>query len=397
MILEPPRAGEAAPSPVAWLRGAHLPVRWPIKKIKYLAQLAAGVSITSESISPTGAFPVYGANGLRGFTTGFTHAGVQVLVGRQGALCGNVHLADGRFWASEHAIVVTPGVGVDARWLAYLLRVMNLGQYSVATAQPGIAAGVVANLDAHVPSHHEQRQMADFLDREVAKIDALIAKQENLIEVLRQRERAIYDQRLLFPEDARSTSMRRVLKKLDRPARLAGEVVTVYRDGAVTLRSKRRAAGYTESAEAAGYQGIKQGDLAFHGLDGFAGAVGISDSDGIASPVYHVCVPRAGDSPEYLALLLRQLGLAGYLTAQGNSVRQRSVDFRNWAVFGRVPLELPDVSIQRAVVAELTAKTAQTAKVIAKTECFIELSKERRLALITAAVTGQIDVEGAAA
>jgi type I restriction enzyme S subunit len=164
---------------IAWLD--KYPASWASTPLKLLATMRNGDSITSEAIEESGEYPVYGGNGLRGYTGSYTHQGERVLIGRQGALCGNIHLVSGKYWASEHAIVTTPERGVSSRWLAYVLEVMNLGQYSQAAAQPGIAADVIGKLRVPTPSSLEQESISDFLDRETAKIDALIRKQEQLI------------------------------------------------------------------------------------------------------------------------------------------------------------------------------------------------------------------------
>lgn len=100
-------------------------MEWPRTRLKYLADFRAGENITADSINETGEFPVYGGNGLRGYTDGYSHDANVVLLGRQGALCGNVNYASGKFWASEHAVVVMPKSTVDARWLGELLRSMD--------------------------------------------------------------------------------------------------------------------------------------------------------------------------------------------------------------------------------------------------------------------------------
>ena len=134
---------------------------------------------------------MFGGNGIRGFTDAFTHEGSLVLIGRQGALCGNVHLADGTFWASEHAIVVTPAGDVDARWLAHLSRVMNLGQYSRTAAQPGIGVSQIASIDVLVPPREEQTEIANWIDEQSLRIDTLIQKSERLIELSQERRAAL--------------------------------------------------------------------------------------------------------------------------------------------------------------------------------------------------------------
>ena len=124
-------------SGVEWL--GEVPEGWVTCALKRLVRMQSGESITAESIEETGAYPVYGGNGLRGFTSEFTHSGNYVLIGRQGALCGNINYASEKFWASEHAVVATPIKPVDSFWLGEMLRNMNLNQYSIAAAQPGLS------------------------------------------------------------------------------------------------------------------------------------------------------------------------------------------------------------------------------------------------------------------
>ncbi|MFI7384362.1 restriction endonuclease subunit S [Streptomyces sp. NPDC049813] len=182
------------------------------------------------------------------------------------------------------------------------------------------------------------------------------------------------------PPNWRKTTVRRVLRQLDRPARSGLGVITTYRDGAVTLRSNRREDGYTFSDTENGYQEICPGDLVFHALDGFAGAVGVSDSHGNGSPVYHVCEPVAGDHPAYLARLLRHLGTSGFLATQAPNVRERSVDFRNWNTFARIPLVLPPAEEQRTIASYLDRETARIDMLIEEQQQLIEMLRERRAA-----------------
>lgn len=156
--------------------------------------MQSGEAITAESISETGLFPVFGGHGLRGFTDTFTHHGEFVLIGRQGAHCGNVRTATGRFWASEHAVVTTVMAGHNARWLMYLLHAMNLNQYSVSAAQPGLAVDRIRSLAIPVPPYPLQHRIADFLDRKTAAIDELIAKKERLALLLQEKRQAVITQ-----------------------------------------------------------------------------------------------------------------------------------------------------------------------------------------------------------
>ena len=156
-----------------WL--GKVPSKWTIRRIKDIAELKCGDGITSESITPVGDFPVFGGNGLRGYTTSFTHDGHYVLIGRQGALCGNINYAKGKFWASEHAVVASMIGKIDTYWLGELLRDMNLNQYSNAAAQPGLAVDRIKFLRIPVPPLEEQQRIAAYLDASCAAIDAAVA------------------------------------------------------------------------------------------------------------------------------------------------------------------------------------------------------------------------------
>jgi type I restriction enzyme S subunit len=176
-------------SGIPWL--GQIPAHWAIKKLKHFAFLKSGDAITSDSITESGEYPVYGGNGVRGYTSSFTHNGDYVLIGRQGALCGNINIASGRFWASEHAVVVHVQGENDFNWLGELLQIMNLNQYSQSAAQPGLAVNFVANLQVPIPPLPEQCLIAAHIKRETAKLDTLKVATERTIELLKERRIAI--------------------------------------------------------------------------------------------------------------------------------------------------------------------------------------------------------------
>jgi type I restriction enzyme, S subunit len=167
------------------------PAHWTNQKLKYVASLRSGEGITSDDISETGEYPVYGGNGVRGYTSSYNHDGTYPLIGRQGALCGNINYASGRFWASEHAVVVKVHGGHVVRWLGEVLRSMNLNQYSQSAAQPGISVEVIENLPIPVPPEPEQEAIANYLDLETARIDGLIAEKERMLTLLEEKRAAL--------------------------------------------------------------------------------------------------------------------------------------------------------------------------------------------------------------
>jgi len=168
-----------------------IPAHWQTLALKRVALFKSGNTIGPDQITNEGEYPVYGGNGLRGYTDAYTHEGFFPLVGRQGALCGNINYSSGRFWASEHAVVVTALRPLEPKWLGELLRAMNLGQYSVSAAQPGLSVEIINNLQIPLPPLPEQYAISAFLDRETAKIDALVAEQEKLIELLKEKRQAV--------------------------------------------------------------------------------------------------------------------------------------------------------------------------------------------------------------
>jgi len=171
-------------SGVDWL--GEIPEGWEVMKIHHVVRMKSGETITSLDIDEKGEFPVYGGNGLRGFYDRYTHNGEFVLIGRQGALCGNINYANGKFWASEHAVVASPDRELVVKWLGEVLRVMNLNQYSVSAAQPGLSVEEVGRLKMPFPPLKEQLKIAEFIEYKTSQIDALIKKAEEVIERLKE-------------------------------------------------------------------------------------------------------------------------------------------------------------------------------------------------------------------
>lgn len=176
-------------SGVEWL--GQIPQHWEIQKLKWIASLQSGSLITGQTIEEEGPYPVYGGNGLRGFTTFYTHEGYYVLVGRQGALCGNINYAQGRFWASEHAVVVSPYKEINVTWLGELLKIMNLNQYSVSAAQPGLAVERIVDLYIPLPRMNEQNDIAIYIERNIVHINRVIQNNQQSIELLKERRIAL--------------------------------------------------------------------------------------------------------------------------------------------------------------------------------------------------------------
>lgn len=179
-----------------------------------------------------------------------------------------------------------------------------------------------------------------------------------------------------------------IFQRIQRPVRDIDGIVTAFRDGQVTLRSNRRIDGFTNALQEIGYQGVRKGDLLIHAMDGFAGAIGISDSDGKCSPVCSVCTPisKTLAYPAYYGYLIRQLAVTGFITSLSKGIRERSTEFR-FSEFSPLGLALPPHSEQRTIAAFLDYETARIDKLIAQQQRLIDLLKEKRQAVISHAVT----------
>lgn len=158
-------------------------------------------------------------------------------------------------------------------------------------------------------------------------------------------------------------------------------VITCFRDGVVTLRSRRRSNGFTESLKEIGYQGIRKGDLVIHAMDAFAGAVGVSDSDGKGTPVYSVCVPKRNANPHYYSAVVREMARSSWILALSKGVRERSTDFR-FDMFGAQMLPVPTASEQAAIVKYLAHANARIDQAIAAKRRLIALLEEQQLAIL---------------
>jgi type I restriction enzyme S subunit len=176
-------------SGIKWL--GEIPKHWQLVKLKYVSNLKSGDFLPAENIKEEGDFKVFGGNGERGYFDNYNHEGDLVLIGRQGALCGNINFANGKFWATEHAIVCNPIALFDYYWLGKQLESMNLNQYSLAAAQPGLSVDVIKNLFIVFPPINEQHLISNYL-LELDKRNGLAVKKiTDSIDLLKEKRAAI--------------------------------------------------------------------------------------------------------------------------------------------------------------------------------------------------------------
>ena len=165
------------------------------------SRLRSGKGISASEVSTCGKYAVIGGNGVRGYADKSNFNGQCVVVGRQGAYCGNVRYFDGEFYMTEHAVVIVGNELADTHFLAYLLSTMHLGQLSAQSAQPGLSVQTLSKLEISLPSLEEQRRIAGIL----GAIDDKIENNRRINTNLELQAQALYKQWFVdfeFPNEA---------------------------------------------------------------------------------------------------------------------------------------------------------------------------------------------------
>lgn len=259
-----------------------------------------------------------------------------------------------------------------------------------------------------VASPKEQIWIADYLDAKCAEIDALTADIQTQIDTLEQYKRSVITEAVtkglnpdaemkdsniqwigMMPSHWDCIRGKYILKYIQKPVREDDGVITCFRDGEVTLRSNRREDGFTMADKEIGYQGIDVGDLVVHGMDGFAGAIGISDSRGKASPVLNVLDTE--QNKRYIMYFLRSMAYSDVFLALATGIRVRSCDLR-WNKLSELFYPVPPLEEQVAIVDYIDSVLRRTDEVIAAKREQLSTLEAYKKSLIYEYVTGKKEV-----
>lgn len=389
-------------SDAPWL--PRLPARWQSAQLRHVARIRNGADYKAVEV-PDGGYPVYGSGGEFRRSSDYLFAGESVLFGRKGTIDKPLHVR-GRFWTVDTMFYTELELTkIVPRFLYYYATTMPYALYSTSTALPSMTQGDLAGHVIPLPPMAEQRAIADYLDRETAKIDILIEEQQRLIELQRERLRSVVSHAVL-EATSRRVPLRRVADVID-CAHVTAEFVDD--DDRYPVASIRECAGAFVDLSECNYttseffdllrssgRAPSPGDLLF------IRNVSVGQVAAIApgTPAFAVGQEtvllrrKANADPIYLryALTASEARHAIEGAMIGSTFRRINV-----SAIRALPVPLPPLDEQRRIAAYLDEQTSKIDTLIAETERFIELSKERRAALITAAVTGQIDVREAKA
>ena len=409
---------EMRDSGIPWI--GEIPKDWRNAKYRYSGEFIKGKLPNEQNVEQLGK-PIIGASEMlgkecRNFSTDENVPTCQkedVLILWDGANAGIVANNCEGIVSSTAVKYVCTDKKFDAQFLFYLFK----------NGEPFFKSKVNGTTIPHMnqkyideylciqPSLAEQQRIAEFLDRKCAEVDETIALQEQIIEELKAYKQSVITEAVTkglnpaapmrdsgikwigqIPEHWEVCRGRHVLVFQKRPVRDNDEVVTCFRDGEVILRSLRRTEGFTMSDKEIGYQGINEGDIVIHGMDGFAGAMGVSKSTGKGSPVLVVCSPKYDAVPQFIVYYLRALAIMDVFVSLATGIRERSCDLR-WNKISELPFILPSSTEQQAIADYLDEKCADIDSLIQTKQSKIDSLKEYKKSIIYEYVTGKREVE----
>ena len=291
------------------LRFPQFTDEWQDKKLGYLCDMKAGKFVSAQAIKSekiSELYPCYGGNGLRGYVDSYNHSGNYSLVGRQGALCGNVNYASGEFYATEHALVVYPESDINSKWLYYQLKRLNLNRFATGQAQPGLSVDTILAIKQSNPSQElEQEKIAEFL----TTVDERIEKIEKKLELLQQYKKGvmqkIFTQQIRFKDEADNSYPKWQEKllgdifteRLETNSNESQMLSVTINHGIVLFNSINRKDN--SNADKSRYKTVKVGDIAYNSMRMWQGASGVSVYDGIVSPAYTVVTANSQNSSNF--------------------------------------------------------------------------------------------------
>ena len=405
------RYSEYKDSGVQWL--GEIPGHWGGVPLKRICEMKSGNNLTSLDILDKGEFPVYGANGFRGYYNQYNKEGKYILIGRQGALAGNVHLVDGKFWATDHAVVTnitSDKVFVD--YISLALISMNLNQYAFDTAaQPGLAVSKIISFSTPLPPLSEQHSIVSYLDDKCGKIDKMLEGKQKQIELLAEMKQRIIADAVTrglnpdakmkatnipwlpeIPEHWAVKPIRAILRENNEKTETGDEeLLSLSQYTGISLKRDAGKTGMFEAESTIGYKKVHPGQFVMNIMLAWNGSYAVSGLEGIISPAYCVFDFISNDNKMYYNYLWR-LGVyqGAFKTESRGIIDSRLRLYPN--KFLPFPTICPPLEEQDSIVNYINEKVVKIDTLTSKLQQEIESIKEYKQRLISDVVTGQIKV-----
>jgi type I restriction enzyme S subunit len=301
-------------------------------------------------------YPCYGGNGLRGYTKSYNQDGIFSLIGRQGALCGNVTLADGKFHATEHAVVVYPNENLDSIWVYYLLNYLNLNKYATGMAQPGLSVQNLEKVTTFIPNTiDEQRRIAKFL----SIIDKRIETQNKIIEELKLLKSTLcnllFQKKMRFRDDQNNSysdwenlKMSDLIIEVNEKSNRSNQFKLLSSTAKGLFNQDEYFNREIASKNNTGYKILRKNQLVFSPQNLWMGNinVNIDFENGIVSPSYKIFSFKPKTTARYCQYYLKQPALLyeyEQASVQGASVVRRNLEMDK---FLNIPVTLPSIQEQ---------------------------------------------------
>ncbi len=389
-------------SGVEWL--GYIPSEWKLTRLKFMAKIKNGKDY--KTIQVDEGYPVIGSGGPFTFASDFMYDKESVLLGRKGTIDKPLYM-DKPFWTVDTMYYTEISKDVCAKYLYYLALTIQFGRYSTNTALPSMTQEHLSNFTFAVPNSNLNRQeIANFLDQETGKIELLIEKQLKLIELLKEKRQAVISHAVtkgLNPnallKDSGIAWLGQIpehwsVKRLKFNFKLQSKKVEITDQQVIALENIESWSGKFVSTDSA-YQGqdveFQKGDILFGKLRPYLAKVYKCENFGIGLGDILVYRPETNIDSNfgfYMFLNEQFINIVDGAT-YGTKMPRASSEF-----IGEVYLSTPPKSEQVQIAKKLDIQTLKIDTLIEKSQQGIELLKERKTALISAAVTGKIDVRG---
>ncbi len=383
-------------SGVAWL--GEIPEGWEVVSLKFKIMNLNFKRIPLSAIErekKSGKYPYYGASGIIDYVDDYIFKETTILIGEDGANLLSkstplAFIAKGTYWVNNHAHILKPKDKQFDFW-TYVLNSIDLTPFITGSAQPKLTAEALSNLKLVFPSSLEEREtISNYLDQKTQKIDTLIEKQQTLIKLLKEKRQALISHAVTKGLDDDISDWQ--IKKVKFNLTLQNKKVTIDKQEVIALENIESKSGKyikTESSYKGEDVAFQKGDILFGKLRPYLSKVFECKNDGVAFGDLLVFRPnREMDSTFVFYSMLSDKFIAVVdSSTYGTKMPRASVEFIN-----EMPMSTPPLKEQKNIAQYLDQKTKQIDTLISKSTQAIELLKERRSALISAVVTGKVDV-----